>query len=376
MTLQTDIDERLWAAIEPSYSVGNYSAAILESIHFLSDLIRTKSGLESDGNQLVGDSFGGPDPVIKLNSLQTESERNEQKGVEFMLRGLYSGVRNPRSHEKRVDTLQTANAIIGLAGYLVGVIDKGRSPYDVQELLARVFDKHFPPTLKYAELLVEEIPSRKRLDTLMQVLQRREEGESVCISLFCKAAVKTLSPEGQAAFWAAVSEALRTAATDAEFKSAIQIAGDDWLRCSELSRLRAENRLIKSIQEGRLDRSTGRSKQGGLGTWAAGIAEHFQSKGQLISAINSKLTSDDPEGRAYAFKFFFPTLRSLQPKPPAYVVETLARLLSEQDEDAYAALGFVEYPEFAEPAWAEALLEPYKNFIPRPPQITDDDVPF
>src|SRR6267378_4230148 len=108
MTLEASLDERLWAAIEASYSVGNYSAAILDSLHFLSELIRTKSGLESDGHQLVGDAFGGPDPVIKINSLQTDSERNEQKGVEFLLRGLYTGVRNPRSHEKRVDTIDTA----------------------------------------------------------------------------------------------------------------------------------------------------------------------------------------------------------------------------------------------------------------------------
>jgi hypothetical protein len=36
----------------------------------------------------------------------------------------------------------------------------------------------------------------------------------------------------------------------------------------------------------------------------------------------------------------------------------------------------LEYPEFAEPAWVEALSEPYKNFEPPPPQITDDDIPF
>src|SRR6266403_1765987 len=100
MDLESRIDKRLWNAIESSYQDRNYTTAILDSIHFVSQLIRDKSGLESDGQPLAGDAFGGPNPRLKVNSLQTESDRNVQKGVEALLRGLYQAIRNPRSHRQ------------------------------------------------------------------------------------------------------------------------------------------------------------------------------------------------------------------------------------------------------------------------------------
>ncbi len=217
MNLQTSIDSRLWAAVQATYEAGNYTAAILDGVHFLSDLIRNKSGLDSDGHSLVGAAFGGQNPIIKVNSLQTESERDEQKGVEFLLRGVYTAIRNPRSHEKRSDNAETADVLITFIDYLVKSIDKSRSPFDTGQLVDRVFDRHFAPNEKYADLLVDRIPQRKRLDVLMQVFQGRTEGSWKCTALFVHATLKTLSPEEQDIFWQAVSDALETAYADAEY---------------------------------------------------------------------------------------------------------------------------------------------------------------
>src|SRR5437763_7191859 len=119
MLLQINLDERLWLAIQPTYSKGDYRGAVTDAIHFLSELIRNKSGLDGDGVPLVGAAFGGQNPIIKVNSLQTESEQNEQKGVAEMLRGLYQGIRNPRSHSKMDDPPETANEILALINFLV-----------------------------------------------------------------------------------------------------------------------------------------------------------------------------------------------------------------------------------------------------------------
>jgi hypothetical protein len=42
MNLETKIDQRLWEAIEASLEKRSYTGAILDSLHFLSDLIRQK----------------------------------------------------------------------------------------------------------------------------------------------------------------------------------------------------------------------------------------------------------------------------------------------------------------------------------------------
>ena len=106
MNLSSSIDERLWLSVRATYEATNYSGAILDSIYFLSDVIRDKSGLDSDGLQLVGAAFSGTNPIIKVNPLHTQSDQDEQKGVHFLLMGIYSAIRNPRSHGRQSDTVE------------------------------------------------------------------------------------------------------------------------------------------------------------------------------------------------------------------------------------------------------------------------------
>jgi uncharacterized protein (TIGR02391 family) len=112
LNLEPRLDRRLWAAIDNAYQGSNYTGAILDAIHFLGELMREKTGLDGDGVALVGQAFGGQNPLLKITKLQTESDVSIQKGVEAFLRGLYQGIRNPRSHEKYVDNLEDAEALI------------------------------------------------------------------------------------------------------------------------------------------------------------------------------------------------------------------------------------------------------------------------
>ena len=87
MNLETRLDPRLWEAVRTSLEVRKFTAAILDGIHLLSDVIRERSKLEGDGVALIGAAFGSMAPKLKVNRLITESEQNVQKGVEALLRG-------------------------------------------------------------------------------------------------------------------------------------------------------------------------------------------------------------------------------------------------------------------------------------------------
>ncbi len=100
MNLQTHISDQLWEAIEGSYQAGNFSHAVLDALHFVTDTIRQKSGIDADGAALVGQALGGDTPKLRINAFQTETEKNIQRGIEQILRGIYTGIRNPRSHEQ------------------------------------------------------------------------------------------------------------------------------------------------------------------------------------------------------------------------------------------------------------------------------------
>ncbi|MDP2045063.1 MAG: TIGR02391 family protein, partial [Deltaproteobacteria bacterium] len=142
---------RLWDAIRSSYENRNFTGSIQDSMYFLTSLIRERTGLEGDGAPLVGRAFGGRTPLLKVNKLQTESEKNVQQGVEQLLRGLYQAVRNPRSHDKYLDTEQDAIAIILFINYVIKIIDKSKSPFINEVFITRIFDIDFVSSDRYAD---------------------------------------------------------------------------------------------------------------------------------------------------------------------------------------------------------------------------------
>lgn len=165
MNLETRLDSRLWEVVRSSLEARNYTAAILDAIHLLTDIIRERSGLEEDGVALIGSAFGGASPKLKVNRLQTESEQNVQRGTEALLRGVYQAIRNPRSHGAYHDDERTAETILLFIDYLLRIVDQSRSPFSLPTFIARVLAPDFVPTKRYAELLVNEIPAKHRLAT-------------------------------------------------------------------------------------------------------------------------------------------------------------------------------------------------------------------
>jgi uncharacterized protein (TIGR02391 family) len=158
MELRTLLHKELWSEIVKSYDAANYKNAILDALRYLTKMIRDKSGLDGDGISLIGQAFGGDEPKIRINKLQTQSERDEQKGFLQIISGLYQGIRNPRTHTDRKDNQQTADSIIYFVDHILTILDASRPPFTIEEFLPRVFDPDFVERNDYAEELVSEIP--------------------------------------------------------------------------------------------------------------------------------------------------------------------------------------------------------------------------
>lgn len=330
MNLQGEIDEKLWRAIETSYESRNFTGAILDSIYFISDLIRDKADLDVDGASLAGQAFGGRTPKLRVNSLQTETERNVQAGVEQLLRGLYQAVRNPRSHSKYSDEKGDADALIVFVNHLVGVIGQSKALFSKETFLQRVFDPDFVKTERYAELLVDEIPSRFRLEVLTDVFNRKEQGDGKNLAIFAPTLLSALEPEQKTEFFALVSEELNTTSSDATIRCTLQMLPADTLeQISEVARMRVENKLIASIAKGQADPLGGECYDGALGTWTGQWFAHFGAKKELAYALYRKIGSENPAQHAYVCKYCWDLLTKLEEKPSS----TLVRLLNERLAD-------------------------------------------
>ena len=173
MNLQTNISPELWAAVSNPYESENYKHAILEAIHHLSSEIRARSGVDGDGVALISQALGGETPRLRVNSLQSESERSVQKGLEQLLRGIYLAIRNPRSHEQFSDQQQDAEAIIHFVDYLLRVIIASKESFTIESFLEAVTDSEFVETERYAEILISEVPANRRGDALIALYETR-----------------------------------------------------------------------------------------------------------------------------------------------------------------------------------------------------------
>lgn len=377
MNLETSLDERLWRAVQSAYNDRNFTGAILDAIYYLGDLIREKTGLEADGTALAGQAFGGKTPLLKINKLQTDSERNIQSGVEQLLRGLYQAIRNPRSHEKHADKQSDADAIILFVNYLVGVIDQSKSPFTKSEFLARVFDQSFVEKDRYAQILVEEIPPKHRIEVMLDVLRDKETGEGRKLRYFVVALLEKLTEDERAEVYGVVSDELKATENDTTVRLILQIFPDDLLnRLDEAARLRTENKLIGSIAEGRYDSRTRKCTAGALGTWAVGRCGYFLLKEELKATLIRKLRSENTHENEYVFQFLWHEFPTIETPPSDYLMHVIKGKLKAGNRRFFDQLSVFDMVGNGE--WIQPLREAMAAFKEREPTspMADDDLPF
>lgn len=76
--------------------------AVFEGVKGLAERVRQMTGLDDDGHDLVKRALEGAVPMVAFNSLQTDTERNEQRGLANVMKGIFSAFRNPAAHEPKV----------------------------------------------------------------------------------------------------------------------------------------------------------------------------------------------------------------------------------------------------------------------------------
>lgn len=80
----------------------NYFHAVLEAVKGIAERIRLLSGLRTDGSELVNQVFSTKAPILAFNSLHSETEISEQKGIANLLVGVFGAIRNPTAHAPKV----------------------------------------------------------------------------------------------------------------------------------------------------------------------------------------------------------------------------------------------------------------------------------
>lgn len=379
MDLQSEIDRELWKAVKSTYEHQNYSGAILDAMYFLSELIRNKTGLEGDGAQLISNAFTGTNPKIKINMLQTDSDISAQKGMAEILRGMYLGIRNPRSHDRLNDTKHEADSIIYFINYLTSIIAISRLSFEENAFLERVFDEHYVATQEYSQLLVEDIPIRQRKNIAIKVIMSRTKGNTNNLKYFVSAILRCLDEHEISEVMRVSSEELRSK-KGSDAKNIRTIIGifepEYWIKLDKDVRIRIENILLKEVRLGEYNEQEDECLAGALATWIPyRYPTVFNDKDSWISSILYKLQGDNLYGKSYVERYLMQVIIDLNtPTPNDEFRDFMEREIEKNNQLSINLIyQAIEYDPFH--PWRIEFKEEIKSFNSKV-EINDDDLPF
>lgn len=119
--------------VERLFLKSEFDSAAREAFIVVESVLRKKSGLDSHGFDLATkalkyevDKQTGvitKQPLIALNDLKTESEKNEQEGVRYMLMGFFQGIRNIYQHNRVESAVSNVLTIILDASLFLNLLD-------------------------------------------------------------------------------------------------------------------------------------------------------------------------------------------------------------------------------------------------------------
>ena len=103
------------------FSDGHHARSVEEAFKFLNNLVKERSMIcSADGSGLMKQVFSANCPILKLNTGNSPSEKDEQLGYMEIFAGCMTGVRNPRAHEHNWEDTETrALQLLSPANHLV-----------------------------------------------------------------------------------------------------------------------------------------------------------------------------------------------------------------------------------------------------------------
>lgn len=85
--------------VKQLFDNGHYSQATFEAFKFVDKEVSRLAKHSESGFKLMMAVFSETSPLLRLNGCASASEKDEQKGFQFLFAGSMLAIRNPRGHE-------------------------------------------------------------------------------------------------------------------------------------------------------------------------------------------------------------------------------------------------------------------------------------
>ena len=255
MSFEGKLRDDLWKAVQAHYERGDYTETVRDAIFLMSEVLREKSGIDDkDGSKLVEVALLGNNPAILVCKNETTTEKDYQQGIGFAFKGIMQSVRNRISHEKCLLTNEEAEAIILYINYLLNQIDRSGGKTKIENVMELLLDEDFTDTQEYADLLMKEIPTKKRYDLLLELYKQKEELPQHKLKKFVDTLLSTLTKASRSDFIRVVSSSMLKCKDNDDLRMYFHyFMVNTYSELDRLVQLRMEDLIIKSITRGAME---------------------------------------------------------------------------------------------------------------------------
>ena len=282
--------------------------------------------------------------MILVNKNETTTEKDFQQGIGFSLKGIMQAIRNPISHEKTTFSQEDAEAIILYINFLMNQIDRSGGTTKIENVMELLMDEDFTDTEEYADLLLKEVPIKKRYDLILEIFNTRTNLSQNNLRFFIPALFNSLTKAAKTDFCRVVSDSMMKCKDDHYLRMYCHYFYDlTYSSIDKLSQLRIESLLLRSIKKGKYvneeDVITGTktrniTHEGTLATWFSGKLYLLPNNEAIYDEIFKRtLWGEDIE--EYIFKCFSKDMERKPDQFSASQINTIKSRLINGDTHYY-----------------------------------------
>lgn len=99
---QRSVHPKIYEYCKAELLAQNYFHSVFEAVKSIAETIRQKTGLTSDGSELIDTVFSIRNPLMKINDLGNETQESEHKGFVNLVKGVFGMFRNTTAHAPKI----------------------------------------------------------------------------------------------------------------------------------------------------------------------------------------------------------------------------------------------------------------------------------
>ena len=309
MLKKEDINSEFWKVFGVHYEKECYTDALKDACLYIVQLVQEKSELEDlDGEKLINTSFSETNPKLLINDNQTQTEKDEQRGFGFLLRGIICAIRNPISHKRdfKFSEKEADSILLFMNNYIIPRLDDSKDFKYVENWYRFIFEENENDSENFSNTIIENLSKKEKLELMVNIVNKLDAIKEGKYAYIINKLYDELNKKEQNEIINLVNKKL-IIAKDGKYLSMFfnHINPKIWNSMDKLVKVRIEEMVEKSICEGKLfihPLSMQEVCTGTLGTWTEKWINVFDNEHKITDILYSKMSKKDEA--KYVLKYF------------------------------------------------------------------------